>query len=250
MGALGDTLRERRTALGITLEQAESATRIRARLLEALESGEYDRLPAPGYVRGYVSSYSRFLELDPVPMLALYKAESGDRTGQTDLNLPQINEAVAPRGEQHAVPWKAAVSILLVISLLSLSIWIVTRIWGGPEPTPPEPTVPTPTTTTVEPTETTTIVEPADKPPARELPFTLTVKVSEEGASWVRVTVDGMKAYEGTLTGGQSKEFEVSSTASVRLGKPSEVTVLRDGEEIDIPEGDTPTLTLKASTER
>ena len=52
MGQLGDTLRERRMSLGISLETAEDDTKIRARLLKWLEEGEYDRLPNPGYVRG------------------------------------------------------------------------------------------------------------------------------------------------------------------------------------------------------
>lgn len=243
MGALGDTLRERRQHLGISLDQAESATRIRARLLEALEKGDYDRLPAPGYVRGYVSSYARYLELDPVPLLALYKAEAGVPAPR-DLNLPQTHEAVAPMGQQHAVPWRAAVSVLMVVALVSLSIWVVTRIWQGPEPTPPEPVVPVQETTTVEPTETPTFE--AVEQPARVLPFTLNVRIAEEGASWLRITVDGLKAYEGTLAGGQSKEFEVTDEAKVRVGRPDDVTVLRDGEEVKLPNGDTPTLTLKA----
>ena len=77
MGQLGDTLRERRTALGISIAQAEEATRIRGKLLTALEAGDYARLPNPGYVRGYVSSYAKYLELDPVPLLAMYRAETG-----------------------------------------------------------------------------------------------------------------------------------------------------------------------------
>lgn len=249
MGALGDTLRERRAALGITLEQAEASTRIRARLLEALEKGEYDRLPAPGYVKGYVSSYARYLELDPLPLLALYKGESGT-SGSQDLNLPQINEAVVPSAQQHAMPWKAGIAALLIIALLSLSIWAVTRIWGGPEPTPPEPAVPSAqTSATAEPTDTPSAVQ--DASPATEvLPFTLEVRVSAEGASWLRITIDGLNAYEGTLTGGQSKTFEVSSSASVRVGKPDLVTVLRDGEAVNIPGGDTPTVKLKASADR
>ena len=74
MGQLGDTLRERRMSLGISLETAENDTKIRGRLLKALEDGEYARLPNPGYVRGYVSSYARYLELDPVPLLAMHRA--------------------------------------------------------------------------------------------------------------------------------------------------------------------------------
>ncbi len=47
------------------------------------------------------------------------------------------------------------------------------------------------------------------------------------------VTVDGLKAYEGTLAGGQSKEWTVTKNAEVRIGKPSEVTVTRDGETVE-----------------
>ena len=114
MGQLGDTLRERRTTLGISLEQAEESTRIRGKLLAALEAGDYARLPNPGYVRGYVSSYAKFLELDPVPLLAMYRSETGAGRYH-DINLVD-DEAVAPRGEQHAVPWKAGLIAVLVVA--------------------------------------------------------------------------------------------------------------------------------------
>lgn len=249
VGQLGDTLRERRVTLGISIEQAESATRIRARLLAALEEGDYDRLPNAGYVRGYVSSYARFLELDPLPLLAMYKAETGAGRFH-ELNLPQIDEAVVPTGQQHAVPWRAAVAVVLVVALVSLSIWAVTRIFRGPEPLRPEPAAVT--TSSVEPAQTdeTTApakVTPAPKPAVEVQPFTLKVSVASDGASWLEITVDGKQAYAGTLTGGQSKEFEVAETATVLIGKPSVVTVYRDGEQVDIPNsGGTPKVTLKA----
>jgi cytoskeletal protein RodZ len=65
MSTLGEILKAQRTSLGLSLEQAESATRVRGRLLEALENDDLERLPAPGYVKGYVWSYAKYLELDP-----------------------------------------------------------------------------------------------------------------------------------------------------------------------------------------
>src|SRR5450759_3528064 len=115
MGQLGDTLKERRVALGMSLATAEEDTKIRARLLEALETGEYNRLPNPGYVRGYVSSYARYLELDPVPLLAMYRAETGSGRFH-DINLP--DETVAPRNEQHAVPWRAGMIAFAIVAVL------------------------------------------------------------------------------------------------------------------------------------
>jgi cytoskeletal protein RodZ len=250
VGKLGDTLRERRSALGITLEQVEQATHIRARLLQALEEGNYDRLPNPGYVRGYISSYARFLELDPIPLLNMYKAETGAGP-QPKFDLPQTREAVAPTGQQHVVPRKGAFIFVLVVALIALAVWAVTRFWPGTEPTLPEPSTidkPVPTTTpTTEPSETT---EPAKvpEPQPEAQPFTLTVRTSDTGASWLRITVDGKPAYEGVLTAGQSKEFEVSDKASVRIGRPDSVTVLKDGKAVTIKDdGNVGIVTLSAT---
>jgi cytoskeleton protein RodZ len=250
VGRLGDTLRERRVALGITLEQVEASTHIRARLLAALEDGNYARLPNPGYVRGYVSSYARFLELDPVPLLNMYKAETGAGT-QPKFDLPQASEAVAPTGQQHAVPWRGALIFVLIVAVLSLAIWAVTRIWSGPEPTLPEPaSIEEPTSDTIEETAAPAVIKAAPETSSEAQPFTLTVRVAADGASWLRITVDGKPAYEGVLTAGQSKEFEVSSKANVRIGRPEAVTVFKDGNAVAVKDtGDVSVVTLKATAD-
>ena len=123
---------------------------------------------------------------------------------------------------------------VLIVALLSLAIWAVTRIWSGPEPTLPTPASIEETTPTPEAGEATTSAEvkPAPKPASKAQPFTLTVKISDTGASWLRVSVDGQPAYEGVLTAGQTKEFEVAEKAGVRIGKPEAVTIYKDGEQV------------------
>ena len=186
MASLGDTLQERRRALVISIEQAQAATRIRGKLLRALENGDYDQLPNPGYVRGYVSSYARLLELDPLPLLAMYKSESGV-TRRTELDLPQVEEAVARTGEQHAVPLRIAVTAAVLLVVLTAAIWLGIRLSRGPETLPPEP-VPADTATAT-PSGEATGSESTEA--TRALPFTVDVGVAQEGASWVRITVDG-----------------------------------------------------------
>lgn len=235
VSALGDTLRERRQSLGISLEQAEAATRIRAKLLALIEQGDYERLPNPGYVRGYISSYARFLELDSVPLLNMYKAEGGGAHA-TSLNLPQAGpRVVAPTGMQHAFPWRAGLAIAAAVALLALLIWGIGRAFRGPEPTAPVPNTPATSSTTSTTTATTeTPAADAAENPAVLKPFTLTVKVSSQGASWLRITVDGQRAYEGVLTAGQSKEYKVTESATVRIGKPEWVRVEKDGNKVPI----------------
>ena len=49
------------------------------------------------------------------------------------------------------------------------------------------------------------------------------------------MTVDSLIAYEGTLPGGESKQWTVLDGAVVRVGKPASVTVTRDGAPVQIP---------------
>ena len=239
MARLGDTLRERRLALGISLDDAQDSIRVRRRILEAIEDGNYERLPNPGYVRGYISSYARLLELDPTPLLNMYRAETGETHGHDLRNLPQRQEAVVPMGQQHIIPWRTGVAAMLILGVLSLSIWGITRIWAGRDrppvaPVTPEQAVPTPAPQETVPEETAK-VDAAPEAPAQKAPFTLEVKVKPDRTSWIVIEVDGSRAYAGMLGSDQAKMFEVTDEASVEVGKPQFVNITRDGEDVAIP---------------
>ncbi|KAA0234912.1 helix-turn-helix domain-containing protein [bacterium] len=70
MAGIGETLRNARNSRGLTIEQAAQDTRISPRFLEALEEEQFDALPAPVYVRGFLRSYANYLRLDATPLLA------------------------------------------------------------------------------------------------------------------------------------------------------------------------------------
>ena len=231
MGQLGDTLRDRRISLGISLETAENDTKIRARLLEALEAGEYDKLPNPGYVRGYVSSYSRYLELDPIPLLAMYRAETGSGRFH-DINIPE--QTVAARNEQHAVPWRVGVIAFVIVAVLVAGSWMVYRAVKSPTKLPP---IPATTSASTGVTQTAGVSQP----------FALKVTVSSNGASTLKATVDGGSAYNGTLTGGQAQTFQVSQSAVLKIGKPSQVTVTRNGTKVTLPGAANSSITITAT---
>jgi cytoskeleton protein RodZ len=61
---IGATLRDARRRLGLEVKEAEERTKIRARYLRALENEEWDALPAPAYVRGFLRTYGALLGLD------------------------------------------------------------------------------------------------------------------------------------------------------------------------------------------
>lgn len=61
---LGEFLRQEREQRGITIEQVASATKISVRTLHSLESDNYIDLPAKPFIRGFVTSYARFIGLE------------------------------------------------------------------------------------------------------------------------------------------------------------------------------------------
>jgi cytoskeletal protein RodZ len=72
VGELLQTARERK---GVDLVRAERETKIRARHLAALESGDFADLPAQVYAKGFLRNYSTYLGLDPEEMLARWRRE-------------------------------------------------------------------------------------------------------------------------------------------------------------------------------
>lgn len=66
---LGQLLRLTREEKGITLAEAQQATKIRQALLLALEEENYGALPPTVYIRGFLKNYSNFLGLNPVEVV-------------------------------------------------------------------------------------------------------------------------------------------------------------------------------------
>lgn len=61
---IGALLRERRETLGLSLQDAETAIRIRAAYLMALENDDWPSLPGEVVGRGFLKNYAEFLKLD------------------------------------------------------------------------------------------------------------------------------------------------------------------------------------------
>ena len=82
--SLGSVLRTARSKAEISLEQAEAATKIPLKYLSALETGNYNRLPAEAYNLGYVRCYAEFLHLNPDKIIATYKSERAANWHQSE----------------------------------------------------------------------------------------------------------------------------------------------------------------------
>jgi cytoskeleton protein RodZ len=113
---VGEILRRARIHYGQTPSDIERALRIKRLQIEAIESGDYDRLPGRVYAIGFVRTYAEYLGLDGEHMVALFKAQVVGASPSPELNFPvPAPESKAPR------PWVVILS--LVLAALILLIW-------------------------------------------------------------------------------------------------------------------------------
>lgn len=71
----GKMLREARERLGLSVADVAQHTRLAPRQIEALEADDFDNLPELPFVRGFIRSYARLLQIDPEPLLAALPPE-------------------------------------------------------------------------------------------------------------------------------------------------------------------------------
>ena len=61
-----------RTEKGISLESVAASTKLGVRILEAIEAGDFKRLPGGIYITNYIRQYANAIEFDAANLLAFY----------------------------------------------------------------------------------------------------------------------------------------------------------------------------------
>lgn len=180
MAGFGETLYQARANMGVTLKEAEQATRINRHHLDALESENFSALPPLIYQRGIVRNYATYLRLDPGKLLVMFEEAHGS-TGHAQPNsVASIPPVDMP---SHWTPNFAIIAFTVVLSAIVFA-WVYSAFVAQPDTTlaPTElaptatpfesdipiptkqPTQPAPTATaTPEPTATTTAADNASR---------------------------------------------------------------------------------------
>ena len=207
MGQIGNTLREARLRLGLSLTDAQKATKIRARYLEALEQERFRVLPDAVYARGFLRAYAELLELDPEPLLGELGSSLAELEPPPPPPPPARRRVAVSR---RAVALGGAVAALLAgLALLGLDV---------DRRTPP-PAMPAPLHTSAPP--------PASRPvPARpsrhRAEVTTLVLAAIRGDCWLAVRRDsaaGALVWEGVLRRGSALHLR-GLPLWVRMGAP------------------------------
>ncbi len=87
---LGDLLRKKREEKNLSLADIEKGTNIRKLYIQAIEDGNYDKLPGEVFLKGFIKTYAKFLGLDGQALVEQYKAE---KAGIASTPVSETNEA-------------------------------------------------------------------------------------------------------------------------------------------------------------
>jgi hypothetical protein len=74
---LGERMKKIRNDRRLSLAEISKSTKIQAKYLEYLEEGDYMKLPADVYVKGFIRSYAIFMGLDETTLIKQYQREKG-----------------------------------------------------------------------------------------------------------------------------------------------------------------------------
>lgn len=125
----GAVLGQARSALGVPRADIAANLHLEEELVEALEAGRQEDLPAPAYVRGYIRAYARLVGLDGEQLVRRLDGAQPLRSGRPTLRHVQQRPTFAERTQRH-------VGLLLggiVVAMLIAGAVVLWWVWRSAE---------------------------------------------------------------------------------------------------------------------
>jgi len=103
---------------GYSIEYVASKLHLRVRIIELIENGDFDLLPEPVFVKGYLRAYSKLLGVSPDPFLTLFDNQfTPEKKPERALWQSKRESHKA----EHAIRWFTVVFAVGV--LVAVGIW-------------------------------------------------------------------------------------------------------------------------------
>ena len=244
-GKIGRTLEQARKTRGLSLEEAERATKIRKRYLVGLERDDYTVLPDAVYAQGFLKTYASFLGLDGAGLSEEIRTRRRPRRErglsyappESGFEKPIINtggvSGAGRRGISRPTILTLIVAVLVVASLIGALYFVGLNVRasagdraGGPagraEAGPDG-------------AQGGEGGRPVSNGASLE---TLRVGVSVEGSpAWIRVRSDSETVFEQVAQPGYQETFEARRVVGIEAGNAGAVSVEVNGQDVG-PLGD------------
>lgn len=268
---IGAYLRDVRQEKGKQIDEVANQIFIRPALVRAIEAGDWESLPEPVFVQGFIRRYADYLGLngrelsqkfEPTPVSVLPNPELANNGSVEGIVDPQdkhglkvLSKAEPAQNGTTLAPSKAPsrsgnwiIAGVAIAALIGLIAWLTTRntpqqattpvapeVAESPEASPetpaPEGTESASPETETTPPETTEAPESAVSETTATSDAPITFAVDIEDDAWMRVTADGEKVYEGILTAGTQQSWTADSELRITAGNSGSVMYSFNGSE-------------------
>jgi len=121
--SVGKILGEAREQHGLSVFDVSNRIKFAPRQIEALEADDFVLLPEAAFVRGFVRSYARLLQLNPDPLLAALPSSHAQAASTQELKSVNIPMPSTLSARRHNIVWLAGA---LVVAL-SLAVFVRVR---------------------------------------------------------------------------------------------------------------------------
>jgi len=112
--SIGKIMREAREQMGLSVNDVANRIKFAPRQIESLEADDYVRLPEAAFVRGFVRSYARLLELDPTRLIAGLPSSHMPTASAHELRSVEIPMPTQLSARRHNIIWLAAALVIAV----------------------------------------------------------------------------------------------------------------------------------------
>ncbi|GAB4489337.1 MAG: hypothetical protein OHK006_20890 [Thermodesulfovibrionales bacterium] len=236
----GEVLKKKREDLGLEIRQVSDTLRVRPDYLEAIENDLFDKLPVAVYTKGYIRGYASYLKVEADPIISFYDEH---------LSHPRPSTIYPIAATRRKTP---AVFLLLPIALLALGA-------GGflfyhlresvqktapaapvqpPAPAAAAPVAPQPAADANAPSPVSVAGQPLPSPGHRLL-------VSAQDRAWLQITFRDGRTEEMLMRPGDTKNWEFSGTATLKMGNAGGITIQLDEGEPVVPGTKGQVLTMR-----
>jgi len=219
-------LREAREQKGVSPAEVEEETKIRERLIAALEEEDYAILPDRIYAKGLLKNYARYLGLDTSEVMRLFGEEE-----VTPTPIPPASQALA------SPPLLSPDLIVILVILMALGLF---GFWGYRQYLAPilTPLLVTPTVEASSPTPEATATRtllPSPSPtltPTEVVITGLHLEIEILTRTWLELTVDGEQVFRGLLDAGETRTWSASEVIALHAGNAAGVQAILCGQEM------------------
>jgi cytoskeleton protein RodZ len=252
----GARLKWERERIGLTVTDVAARLRLHLNQVRALEQEALASLPEAAYVRGFVRSYARVLEIDPAPLLDDLSAKIGPATRSVVDGMAQQRDysPVRAAAREHASRRFVMLGAVLLLVVLAALGWYAMRERTASVPATPRiaaaPVIQTPAPQTAAPMPAADAtaaaapvpvssggsMQPVDAPAAvlEPVPATPLLKLRFSGPSWAEVKdAEGKVLHSQHNTAGGEFVIEGTPPFYVVIGDTTKTVVEVRGETFD-----------------